>query len=884
MNGATDSLPSFPAETLFLPRARVRPRRRELVRDLAEIESGDARLVGGKAFHLAALLRRGFAVPKGFCVTTEAFRQFRMGEDPALPPWLRDLLALEWRRSGFQAAAVRSSSSEEDGRETSWAGVFPTVLPVCDAEAMIDAVEACFRALHAPEAECLRRAGGRADAAPAMAVLVQELVDADASGIVFTAHPVTGARGEIVINAIRGLGEPLASGRVNGDVVIATREGAIRSESLSDQCFMLTPAGPVALAPARAKTPALTREQAKEIARLAVEVEDLFGCPQDIEFAIRRDRIHLVQARPITGPLDRAAIGEAEVEDFLEESRVRLAGRVADLRRQGLLRGRRAIFSNGNIGELLPTPTPMSFGLFRAIFAAPGAAIATGRRRLGYRIDAAAAEPLYEKICGQAFFNVEIDARTFCFGPAIEVDEILDSIAQAPGRASYPEFGLYTQGLSLDQAQARHGAVEGRARHDAFWRFHADRRASARAMLRRRRTDEHLWRLSLQPPRPEEVGGAEADLLAAFERRLDHLRGRLCVDFVMAARLAFFFADLVRWRLERHLGDDRLTGDLLKGLDGSLVTRQGFDLEALAHGRIARSDFLDSYGHGAANELEISLPRLAEDPDSVNRLLRELSASGRRPAAEFREQQRQRRAAQSAIRRQMAARGVAAAEIRAFFADLRLAQAFLPLRETIKHCFTGEYRALREILLEINRRLAWADGDVFHLQPDELAACLRRPEALAPLVRARRRERKIAALLAAQRRVPAVVFADRPQEIGARAESAASASLKGAPVAPGSAVGRVMLLDEGAAGAPSGCRHERILVARSANLGLAPWLRVAAGLIVEVGGVLAHAACQARESGIPAVVLEAATGLLRDGMLVSLDGATGRVEILEAPP
>jgi pyruvate,water dikinase len=93
-----------------------------------------------------------------------------------------------------------------------------------------------------------------------------------------------------------------------------------------------------------------------------------------------------------------------------------------------------------------------------------------------------------------------------------------------------------------------------------------------------------------------------------------------------------------------------------------------------------------------------------------------------------------------------------------------------------------------------------------------------------------------------------------------------------------------MLLDEGAAGAPSGCRHERILVARSANLGLAPWLRVAAGLIVEVGGVLAHAACQARESGIPAVVLEAATGLLRDGMLVSLDGATGRVEILEAPP
>jgi pyruvate,water dikinase len=91
-----------------------------------------------------------------------------------------------------------------------------------------------------------------------------------------------------------------------------------------------------------------------------------------------------------------------------------------------------------------------------------------------------------------------------------------------------------------------------------------------------------------------------------------------------------------------------------------------------------------------------------------------------------------------------------------------------------------------------------------------------------------------------------------------------------------------MLLEEGA-GATPGSRQERIIVARSANLGLAPWLRVAAGLIVEVGGVLAHAACQARESGIPAVVLEGATCLLREGMLVSLDGETGRIEILESP-
>ncbi|MCW2272907.1 pyruvate,water dikinase [Rhodoblastus acidophilus] len=850
------------------------PARRDFILGLDEIGPDDAGLVGGKAFPLATLLQSGFCVPNGFCVTSNAFHA-RIGEDAVLPDDLREDLAEAWRRSGFRNAAVRSSATEEDGRETSWAGVFPTVLPVRDADEMIAAVQTCFRALHAPEAEFLR-SHRRRSARPAMAVLVQELVEAEAAGIVFTANPVTGARGEIVINAIRGLGEPLASGRVNGDMVVAGRDGAIRSQVVSDQAFMLTSEGPVPLAEAK---PALTRAQAEKLAHLAVEVEDVFGCPQDIEFAIADGRVHLLQARPITG-VDSAAVGEAEIAGYLDKARVRLSKRVAILRRQGRLTGRRAIFSSGNIGELLPTPTPMSFGLFRAIFAGPGGAIAAGRQKLGYALDADAADPLYEEICGQPYFNVEIDAKTFCIGAPIDVDDILDSIAREPGRASYPEFGLYSQGLSLDDAQARHGEAEGFLRHAAFWRFHARMRAAARALLRRGAQDEADWFQALKPPRPDEIEGSAADLLAAFQRRLERLR-KLCVDFVMAARLAFFFADLVRWRLRRHLGDDRLIGELLKGLDGSMVTQQAFDLEKLAQGHVSSESFLAAYGHCAANELEISLPRFAEEPQILDRLLRDLSASGRRPAAEFCAQQRQRREAQREVRRQLMDAGVVEPEIRAFFADLRLAQNFLPRRETAKHFYTGEYRGLRGLLLEINGRLGWAEGDIFHLEPEEIGGALARPDAFAPLVCARRRERKIAALLAAERRIPAVIFADALDKIGARVEVATSGAFVGAPVAPGAVVGRVMLLDEGATGAPPGCRHDRILVAHSANLGLAPWLRVAAGLIVEVGGVLAHAACQARESGIPALVLEGATSLLRDGMLVSLDGATGRIEILE---
>ena len=161
--------------------------------------------------------------------------------------------------------------------------------------------------------------------------------------------------------------------------------------------------------------------------------------------------------------------------------------------------------------------------------------------------------------------------------------------------------------------------------------------------------------------------------------------------------------------------------------------------------------------------------------------MRDLSNSGRLPSVDFREQRRRRRAAERDLRRRLAAAGASAAALRAFFGDLRLAQTFLPLRETIKHYYTGEYRALRQILLEINRRLGWEDDDVFYLDPSELPSCFHSPETLVPLVRQRRRLRKIATLLAGKRRIPAVIFASDVRAIGARPARDQSRHLKGMP-------------------------------------------------------------------------------------------------------
>ena len=159
---------------------------------------------------------------------------------------------------------------------------------------------------------------------------------------------------------------------------------------------------------------------------------------------------------------------------------------------------------------------------------------------------------------------------------------------------------------------------------------------------------------------------------------------------------------------------------------------------------------------------------------------------------------------------------------------------------------------------------------------------LRSHRYLAQLIRTRRRDHYLARLLARQGRVPAVIFASRLEAVGASPDRAASRQLLGAPVAAGIAVGVVRLLERlDLQSASMDLRGNEVIVTRSANLGLAPLLRMAAGLVVEVGGILAHAACQARESGIPAVVLAGATAALRNGMIVRVDGGSGLVEVLD---
>lgn len=888
--------------------------------------------VGNKAWRLARLARAGLPVPAGFCIAADAF-----GDDDPLSHALLAAIRAAYRQLGSPRVAVRSSAADEDLAEQSGAGLYTTVLNVIGESELFAAIRRCRAA---------RAAGGDATGPAPLAVLVQQQVDAEAAGVLFTADPLSGCRDRLVVNVIHGLGEPLASGRASGDTFHLSPAGDLLGQTVRAKATMLTSAGELPVPPGRRRRPTLTPPELRRLAGMAGAVSAQFGAPSgesdgkrlggwpgdaghdchakpehgiDIEFAFVRGRPILLQARPIPSRLvapTRPAADTAALQDYVNDELQKFAANAALLRAGGHIGGSDIVWSAGNIRELLPTPSRFSFALFCHIFAGRHGAIVQGRRRLGYRLGPQAGENLFALIGGQPYFNLEIDAATYDTGLALPIAALLDEVAKQPERANYPELGLYPDAVATlpggaaaaaDFRQRMLGRASAQRRRFAALLRRLDRLNAARAAGPEadpidRHSDGRLDDVSIAPaPRAPLAPYDIATLQGAIADELRQLR-QLGVRFVIAARFGFCFADLARRRL-LALSPDQAAGlrryaRLLQGLPGSKITEQTHELEDLAHGRIDRAAFLARHGHWARNELELSLPRLAENPDQIDAMLAELQSGGRSPQAQFARQQAQRQRCEKALRRHLATRPEEAAEL---FAELSAAQHYLPLRESLKYHLAIHYGALRALLLQLAQQLGWPTESLFQLEPQEildLPADAEGRAAMPALSQKRQQERQLARRLAQQRPLPTVLFASRPEAIGAASpgprpsDPSADAvgedvdGLTAEPIAPGFAEGfvRIIRLDDEAAGGGrvtlGPCAGNEILVAPSANLGLAPLFRSAAGVIVEVGGVLAHCACQAREAGIPALVLADATRLLRDGDRVSIDAQRGRVVLL----
>src|SRR5262245_10344267 len=278
----------------------------------------DANRTGAKAAHLSRLTA-AYRIPPGFCISAAAYAQWAgcpgdgspASPTASIPPALYNALALAYRDLAGMCSvadpsvAVRSSAVDEDGTILSFAGQYETYLNIVGVDAVAEAIVRCWTSVHTARALAYRQEQGLSTAGVRLAVLVQQLVPADAAAVVFSANPVTGSRDEVVINAGWGLGESIVRGTVTPDTyVIRKSDLAVVCRDIAEKRHMtiLAPTGTheVPVPHKHQRAPSMDDSQVIESARLSLALESAMGWPVDIECAYRGRDLYLLQCRPIT--------------------------------------------------------------------------------------------------------------------------------------------------------------------------------------------------------------------------------------------------------------------------------------------------------------------------------------------------------------------------------------------------------------------------------------------------------------------------------------------------------------------------------------------------------------------------------------------------------
>ncbi|MCY0988520.1 phosphoenolpyruvate synthase [Nannocystis sp. ILAH1] len=317
---------------------------------LSELSAADVPSVGGKGANLGEMTRAGLPVPGGFVVTTAAFlaavdaaavraelfdmfkktdaespqglaeasaRMRALVQRAGVPADVRAAIAGAYAELGADVpVAVRSSATSEDAGSTSFAGMHETYTNVVGTAALCERIVACWASAYGQRALAYRKAESIGEE-PTIAVVVQAMVDAARSGVMFTADPASGDRDTIVIEAAFGLGEVVVGGQVEVDTYVLAKAGpTVRSARVGSKQFKIVRdarghESKVSLGTDEANRRVLSDDELLQLARLGAQVEQHYGAPQDVEWAEAGGAFFLVQTRPIT-TLQKVAAGPVE--------------------------------------------------------------------------------------------------------------------------------------------------------------------------------------------------------------------------------------------------------------------------------------------------------------------------------------------------------------------------------------------------------------------------------------------------------------------------------------------------------------------------------------------------------------------------------------------
>ncbi len=855
--------------------------------------------VGGKGASLAKLAAAGLPVPPGFHITTAAYRSFVeenglqesildavatvVADQPAtlveaserieklfaqgrMSDALAEAISRAYADLGSEPVAVRSSATAEDLPEMSFAGQQETYLNMRGEAMVLSAVKRCWASLWTARAIGYRARNHIAPQDVSLAVVVQELVPADAAGILFTANPVTGARGQVMINAAWGLGEAIVGGQVTPDTIVVDKtSGKIIEQQISEKDMMTvrTSEGTreEAVPQERRNQAALSPAQAAELARLGVQIEKLYGQPMDIEWALHKGRVFIVQARPITALPDQSVAVAQQAREAAWE--------LSDPRKK---------YMRGSVFELLPDPLSPLF----ATLGLPAFSRCTMLVMQSAGMGDLFLNEALVTVNSYGYYDITLT-------PAQAVKLLL--VTPPILFRDFPRL-LHTSRVRWQEARDRYARVVDK------WQTAGLAAARARVLLSGVRditAEAAHYYLSVQSGILPAAYMSELFFTQAYNRFLKGRNGPTALTFllgfdstpILAEKSLYDLAQWVRTQPELAAALAKMANEQFAAAYRERAAQAADEAWSEFWRRLG--DHLDRFGH-TIYDLDFAKALLIDDPASLLETLK-FFLSGNAPDPY------KRQATAEAARveaTESALKNLRGLRLRLFRSFVERAQRYAPLREDALSDAGLGWPVLRQMLHEIGRRLVASAAldtpdDVFWLTLDELQEATnaldagRLPENYHTIIAERHatweRERALTPPTALPIKGGARWMGiDFSGVMPARTDQPEGDVLKGIAASPGQVTGPARVIH-----GPEEfgqMRQGDILVARITTPAWTPLFALASGIVTDVGGPLSHSSIVAREYHIPAVLgTGVATERLSSEQRITVDGDAGTVAL-----
>jgi rifampicin phosphotransferase len=868
---------------------------RSLVLDFQEMEKTQLWLVGGKGLHLGELSKiEGIQVPEGFCVTTVGYQRAieqnetyhallgrltmlkaedrdQIGEiskkirqtimDIEIPPDVVTAVTHYLSRFGEEHAyAVRSSATAEDLPHASFAGQQDTYLNIIGVDAILQHISKCWASLFTDRAVIYRMQNGFDHSQVYLSVIVQRMVFPQASGILFTADPMTSSRKVLSIDASFGLGEALVSGLVSADGY-KVREGEIVDKRIAAKTLAIygrKEGGTETkqIDPDQQKTQTLTDEQILQLARIGRQIEAYFGQPQDIEWCLAHDTFYIVQSRPITTlyPIPEASDQENHV-----------------------------YISVGHQQMMTDPIKPLGLSFYLLITSAP---MRKAGGRLFVDISAMLASPVGRDALltlGRSDPLIKDALETIIERDFIKLvqtdDKELSSGNRGKGKSSAGVQAQFEHDPAIvsDLIKSNQASVE-ELKHNIQAKSGSD-------LFDFILEDIQQLKKILFDPRSSSVFMAAMDASEWINEKMmkwlgeknaaDTLSQSVPHNITSEMGLALLdVADAIRPYPEvieylQHVKDDPFLDELPK-------------FEGGQEARDAVQAYLNKYGMRCAGEIDITRTRWSEKPITLVPLILNNIKNFEPHESNRRFEQGRQEALQKEqdllYRLKQLPDGEQKAKETKRMIDL--VRNFIGYREYPKYGYINRYFVYKQALLKEAEQLVQVGvihekADIYYLTFEELHEVVRTHKLDYRMINKRKDEYKIYEKLTP----PRVITSDGEIIAGEyKRENLPVGAIAGLPVSSGVIEGRArVLLNMEDADLEEG----DILVTSFTDPSWTPLFVSIKGLVTEVGGLMTHGAVIAREYGLPAVVgVENATKLIKDGQRIRVNGTEGYIEIL----